>query len=48
MNYDVIKLSFWKYSQNSIDPFESKILIPLITYTNNYTFAETRILKLSD
>ncbi|CAD8130123.1 unnamed protein product [Paramecium sonneborni] len=48
INYDLIKLCFYKYDENMIDPFETKVLLPLITYTENYTFTETKLLNLSN
>ncbi|CAD8102904.1 unnamed protein product [Paramecium sonneborni] len=47
-NYDLIKLCFYKYDENMIDPFETKVLLPLITYTENYTYTETKLLSLSN
>ena len=48
LDYDVIKFCFWKSENDLIDPFEEKILIPLITYTENYKFSETMVLGLSN
>lgn len=48
MNYDVIKICFYKYEENLIDPFEAKVLLPLIIYTENYKFTETKVLDLSN
>lgn len=38
MNYDIIKLYFWKFDEDMIDPFEEKILLPLVMYTANFSF----------
>lgn len=40
LNYDVLKLYYWKIEEDYIDPFESKILIPLVMYTTNFSFTE--------
>ncbi|CAD8120900.1 unnamed protein product [Paramecium sonneborni] len=48
INYDLIKICYYKYEQNLIDPFEAKVLLALIMYTENYTFTETKVLNLSN
>lgn len=48
LNYDVVKICYYKYEENLIDPFEAKVLLPLIIYTDNYTFTETTLLSLSN
>ncbi|CAK68788.1 unnamed protein product (macronuclear) [Paramecium tetraurelia] len=48
INYDVIKICYYKYEENLIDPFEAKVLLPLVIYTENYTFTETTLLDISN
>ncbi|CAD8119152.1 unnamed protein product [Paramecium sonneborni] len=48
INYDLIKICYYKYEENLIDPFEAKVLLPLIMYTENYTFTETKVLNLTN
>ncbi|CAD8179054.1 unnamed protein product [Paramecium octaurelia] len=47
-NYGIIKINYWKDHNDKIDPFESKILIPLISYTENYVVVDTEVLKFSN
>ncbi|CAK77286.1 unnamed protein product (macronuclear) [Paramecium tetraurelia] len=48
LNYDVIKLYYWKINENYIDPFESKILLPLVMYTTNFSFTELQVINMSN
>ncbi|CAD8146089.1 unnamed protein product [Paramecium octaurelia] len=48
MNYDIIKLYFWRFDQDMIDPFEEKILLPLVMYTTNFSFTELETLEISN
>ncbi|CAD8070250.1 unnamed protein product [Paramecium sonneborni] len=48
LNYDVIKLYYWKFGENQIDPFESKILLPLVMYTTNFSFTELSVINMSN
>lgn len=48
MEYDVIRINFWQFTEDSIDPFKEKILIPIVTYTQNYTTPTTEILSVSN
>lgn len=32
LNQDFIKIYYWKYDNNLIDPFKTKILLPLVIY----------------
>ncbi|CAD8116263.1 unnamed protein product [Paramecium primaurelia] len=48
LKYDIVKFHFWKDQRSTIDPFENKILIPMISYTQNYTIVETHVLNLSN
>ncbi|CAD8102834.1 unnamed protein product [Paramecium sonneborni] len=47
-NYGIIKIHYWKDNIATIDPFENKILIPLISYTENYIIVDTKVLKFSN
>ncbi|CAD8145189.1 unnamed protein product [Paramecium pentaurelia] len=48
MNYDIIKLYFWKFDEEMIDPFEEKILLPLVMYTTNFSFTQLETLEMSN
>ncbi|CAD8076202.1 unnamed protein product [Paramecium sonneborni] len=48
MNYDIIKLYFWRFNEEMIDPFEEKILLPLVMYTTNFSFTQLEALQLSN
>lgn len=48
LNYDVVKICYYKYEENLIDPFEAKVLLPLIIYTEDFKFIETTVLGLSN
>ncbi|CAD8158692.1 unnamed protein product [Paramecium pentaurelia] len=48
LNYDVIKLYYWRFGENQIDPFESKILLPLVMYTNGFNFTELQVISKSN
>ncbi|CAD8158697.1 unnamed protein product [Paramecium pentaurelia] len=48
LEYDVIKLYYWKFGENQIDPFESKILLPLVMYTTNFSFTELQLIQMSN
>ncbi|CAD8158690.1 unnamed protein product [Paramecium pentaurelia] len=48
LNYDVIKLYYWRFGENQIDPFESKILLPLVMYTTNFSFSELQVIQMSN
>ncbi|CAK92389.1 unnamed protein product (macronuclear) [Paramecium tetraurelia] len=47
-NYGIIKINYWKDNIDAIDPFEKRILIPMISYTENYIVVDTQILKFSN
>ncbi|CAD8153169.1 unnamed protein product [Paramecium pentaurelia] len=48
LNYDVLKLYYWRIEEDYIDPFESKILIPLVMYTTNFSFTELQTINKSN
>ncbi|CAK77287.1 unnamed protein product (macronuclear) [Paramecium tetraurelia] len=48
LDYDVIKMYYWKIEENYIDPFESKILLPLVMYTTNFSFTELQVINKSN
>ncbi|CAK77289.1 unnamed protein product (macronuclear) [Paramecium tetraurelia] len=48
LDYDVIKLYYWKIEENYLDPFESKILLPLVMYTTNFSFSELQVINRSN
>lgn len=48
INYDAIRVRYWKYDETFIDPFESKVLIPLVIYTENFTLSDPAVLSLSN
>ncbi|CAD8064390.1 unnamed protein product [Paramecium sonneborni] len=48
LNYDVIKFYYWRSDEGMIDPFEQKVLLPLITYTENYSFSDKIVLEISN
>ncbi|CAD8074806.1 unnamed protein product [Paramecium sonneborni] len=48
LNYDAIKLYYWRFGENQIDPFESKILLPLVMYTTNFSFTELQPINVSN
>ncbi|CAD8172851.1 unnamed protein product [Paramecium pentaurelia] len=47
-NYGIVKINYWKDNIDTIDPFENRILIPLISYTENYIVVDTQVLKFSN
>ncbi|CAD8074283.1 unnamed protein product [Paramecium primaurelia] len=47
-NYGILKINYWKDNIDTIDPFENRILIPLISYTENYVVVDTQVLKFSN
>ncbi|CAD8182559.1 unnamed protein product [Paramecium octaurelia] len=48
LDYDIIKLSYSEYKAGLIDPFEEKVLIPLLIYTENFEYGTPTVLTLSN
>ncbi|CAD8064388.1 unnamed protein product [Paramecium sonneborni] len=48
LNYDVIKFYYWRSDEGMIDPFEQKVLLPLLTYAENYTLRDKQVLEISN
>lgn len=46
LNFESAKISVYAETyEGTIDPFKSKILLPLVMYTNNFLYTEPRIIE---
>ncbi|CAD8179490.1 unnamed protein product [Paramecium octaurelia] len=45
LSQDVIRLYFWRFNEESIDPFVNNILLPLVMYSNNNSLTELQLIK---
>ncbi|CAD8179632.1 unnamed protein product [Paramecium octaurelia] len=41
----IIRVYYWKYEEGIIDPFEQKILLPLVVYANNNFVTDAQIIQ---
>ncbi|CAD8064392.1 unnamed protein product [Paramecium sonneborni] len=48
LNYDVLKVYYYKYEENLIDPFEANVLLPMIIYTDNFKLTDKKRLDFSN
>ncbi|CAD8076294.1 unnamed protein product [Paramecium sonneborni] len=46
-NYDILKIYFWKYDQSFVDPFEEKVLLPIMQYSNYDGSTKSSVIKMS-
>ncbi|CAD8145084.1 unnamed protein product [Paramecium pentaurelia] len=47
-NYDIVKIYFWKFEERFIDPFEEKVLLPVISYMQSDGSTTVRLIKMSN
>lgn len=46
-NYDIVKIFFWKYDETFIDPFEEKVILPVMSYMNYDGSTTITVIKTS-
>ncbi|CAD8111340.1 unnamed protein product [Paramecium sonneborni] len=45
LNQDVLKVYYWKYDDNLIDPFQNNILLPLVIYTKKNKLTTPQLIE---